>query len=141
MSTVLWANSLLDGVVASDESDKYALYKHAKKLDEICRSAGGHSFEAICDSTDLNFNLNDDAELPEGMTSTNEVMAKSGVWMEAADAVRMLSAALAHIREKQTRFGLLKNEHDEVVEELEESIAYAKTAAASGAKFNFSIVM
>ncbi|MCE9522062.1 MAG: hypothetical protein K8S25_06475 [Alphaproteobacteria bacterium] len=140
MSTVLWANFLLNGIVTSDESDKPALHKHATKLDGICLDTSKLSFEAICDSTDVTFNLGDE-ELPEGMASTNEVMAKSGVWMDGAEAVRMLTAALAHIQEKQTRFGLLKNDYEQVVSELEESITHAKAAASSGGKFNFSIVM
>ena len=139
MSTVLWANSLLNGVVTSDEGDKYALHKHAEKLDEICRTTSQCSFLKLCDSTDLQFNLGDE-ELPEGVKSTDEIMAIKGTWIDAADAVRILGAALAHIQLKKTRFGLLKNEHDEVVSELKESMEYAQGAAATGAKFNFSVV-
>lgn len=140
MSTVLWANTLVDGVVTSDESDKLALYKHTKKLDEICRSATGHSFQELCDTTDLEFNLNDD-ELPEGMASTNEVMAKHGKWLDATEAVMLLRAAIAQIETGKIRFGLLANDHDQVVTELTEALAHAQTAVDKNGKFNFSVVM
>jgi hypothetical protein len=140
MSTVLWANELVDGVVASDESDKYALYKHTDKLDEICRRVGRRSFKDLCDTTDLAFNQGDE-ELPPGMTSTDELMARSGKWIAASEAVDLLAAALQEIEGKKVRFGLLKNDHDAVVAELKESQAYAQSASAKGGKFNFSVVM
>lgn len=140
MSTVLWANTLLAGKVTSDEADKPALHRHADKLDQICRRTSQRSFLAICDHTDAEFNLNDDP-LPPGMTSTNELMAIKGHWMDCADAVRMLQAALEHIRAEKTRFGLLRNDHDGVVEELQQAIAYAESGVVGGARFNFSVVM
>lgn len=140
MSTVLWANTLLNGAVTSDQSDKFALYKHNDKLDEICLRTSQHSFQKLCDSTDLQFNLGD-AELPDGIQSTDELMAINGVWASADEVVKILHAALADIQAKKTRFGLLRNDHDDVVAELEESIAYAQSAVSNGAKFNFSIVM
>lgn len=140
MSTVLWANELVGEVVTSDESDKYALYKHAAKLDEIGQRIARKSFKSLCDTTDLEFNLGDD-ELPSGMTSTNELMAKNGAWMAAYEAVSLLSALIAEIATKKVRFGLLKNDHDAVLAELKESLSHAQGAAAKGGKFNFSVVM
>lgn len=118
MSTVLWANALVDGVVTSDESDKYALYKHADKLDEICRRLLQRSFNDLCDTTDLEYNLSDEDELPQGLTSTNELMAARGKWVMAADAVELLTAVIHEIDARKTRFGLLKNDHDAVLAEL-----------------------
>jgi hypothetical protein len=141
MSTVLWANYLSEGSVVSDESDKYALYKHMDKLDDLAASNKLLAFSSLCDSTDIEFNLADDAELPPGMESTNEVMAQKGVWVEAKDAVHLFESLLSVIKAKKTRFGLLKNDHDAVLEELAESLAFAKTAAEKAAKFNFAIVM
>lgn len=140
MSTVLWANYLAGGVVTTDASDKHALFKHADKLDSVCRASGLPPFSEICDSTDMRFNV-DDIELPEGMQSTDELMAQNGVWMEGKSAVEMLERLLAAIESKQIRFGAIKNNYDDVVAELEESIAFAKVAAENGARFNFSIVM
>jgi hypothetical protein len=141
MSTVLWANQLIDGQVTSDESDKYALYRHLDKLDSICKSAGIPPISSFCDSTDLRFNMDENLELPPGMNSTNELMAQEGIWIDAAVAEQHLSRLLKVIREKKTRFGLIRNDHDLVIAELEESIAWTKDAAACKAQFNFCIVM
>ena len=141
MSTVLWANLLIDGEVSSDESDKAALHRHADKLDGIFQRAAGVSLQSFCDTTDLEYNLGDDEELPEGMTSTHQVMARSGKWIAAAEAVRAITAALAEIEARKTRFGLLRNDHDAVVAELKESLDYARSTQAPDARFNFSIVM
>jgi len=140
MSTVLWANKLVGEVVTSDESDKYALYKHADKLDEIGLRVAQKSFKSLCDTTDLEFNLGDD-DLLNGMVSTNELMAKNGKWMDASEAAILLSSLISEIETKKVRFGLLKNDHDAVLAELKESLSYAQDSAAKGGKFNFSVVM
>ncbi len=57
MSTVLWANLLLEGKVSSDENDNYALYKHSKKLDKLTRELGVSGFSSVQDFTDIQFNL------------------------------------------------------------------------------------
>ena len=141
MSTVLWTNSLLDGRVETEESDKYALYRHTDKLDKICKTLNIPPFSTFCDSTDLRFNLDDKLELPEGMQSTNELMARDGVWLEAQEAVLWMEKLLAEIRSKKIKFGFLKDDHNNVVSELEESLVFARAAAAKQGKFNFSIVM
>jgi hypothetical protein len=139
MSTVLWVNQLLDGVVTSNTDDKYALNAHLKKLDALCKAQNLLLLSAMCDSTDLQFSFGD-AELPAGMTSTNELMAVSGVWVSAADAVAVLAPLLAHIQASAPRFGLFRNDYGAVVEELTEALMFAQASAALGAKFNFSIV-
>ncbi len=55
MSTVLWANALLDGRVNSDQDDRYALYRHLDKLDRVCRSLGLPPLSDVCDTTDSRF--------------------------------------------------------------------------------------
>lgn len=141
MGTVLWANHLHNnGDVTSDESDKWALYKHADKLDKLATAAKVEPFSSLFDHTDLQFNMGDD-ELPDGMESTNELMACDGVWKSAEDALVILNGLLAVITVEKTRFGVMKNDYDAVLSELSESIEYAKKAIESGAKFNFSVVM
>ncbi|NHZ93201.1 hypothetical protein F2P45_29935 [Massilia sp. CCM 8733] len=141
MSTVLWANYLIDGVVSSDQSDKYALHEHIDQVDEICRDTGLVPLSAWCDSTDLAFNIGDEDELPDGIESTDELMATDGVWTDAGVAVDALEQLLAAIQEKRIVFGAQGDAHDDIVQELEESIAYAQEAAAVNGKFNFSVVM
>ncbi|ODB98721.1 hypothetical protein A3197_14970 [Candidatus Thiodiazotropha endoloripes] len=140
MSTVLWANVLIDGKVDSDESDKYALYKYTKKLDEISKSLNVVGFKAAQDITEMQCNISDD-DLPEGMESTDELMAKEGVWISGSEAVEMLEIIISHITEKGVRFGLLGNDHEEVVRELKESLLVAKRAKSENGAFNFSVVM
>ena len=140
MSTVLWANVLVDGVVQSDQEDRYALYNHGDKLDSLCKTLGLPSILEICDTTDLRYNM-DDLELPPGVESTNEVMATQGAWIATDEAIRMLETLLAHIRAKGTRFGLLNNQHTEVVTELSEVIAYLQANATTAQRFNFCVVM
>jgi hypothetical protein len=59
MSSVLWANALLRGTVTSDESDKWALYRHTDKLDELTRTLKLLPFASLCDATDAEFHLGD----------------------------------------------------------------------------------
>lgn len=139
MSTVLWANRLAEAEVVSDEQDKYALYRHTGKLDRICRALGLPPFSGLCDTTDMEVNFGR-IDLPEGMTSTTELMARQGVWTAADDAARLLGSLLAHVQQDGTRFGLLRNDHEHVVAELQESLDFARGAADAGARFNFSIV-
>ena len=139
MSTVLWANHLLNGKVMSDQSDKSALYKHTEKLDKLASAAAVEPFSSLLDHTDAQFNLGDD-DLPDGMESTNELMARDGVWKSAEQALAILDGLLALINAEKPRFGVIKNDYDAVIQELSESIEYAKKARAAGAKFNFSVV-
>lgn len=139
MSTVLWANYLVDDVVSSDESDKFALYEHLDQIDDICRDIGLVPLSDWCDSTDLAFNIGEEDDLPDGIDSTDELMAAGGVWTDAGVALDALEQLLATIQEKHIVFGD-DNAHDAIVQELEESIACAQEAAAAGGKFNFSIV-
>lgn len=141
MSTVLWANRLLAaGEVASDESDKWALYKHAGKLDKLAKAAKLAPFSSLLDYTDMQYNLGDD-ELPEGLASTTALMARDGVWQPADAALVILNGLLVTIRSEKPRFGLLSNDYDAVVAELLESIQFAESANEHGARFNFSVVM
>ena len=140
MSTVLWANLLVNGEVKSEQADRSALYTHGEKLDAITKQLGLPSFLAACDTTDARFNT-EDLDLPSGVTSTDEVMARQGDWIEVADAVAMLESLLHHIRTNNVRFGLLRNQHQEVVTELTEVIAFVKAGGTAAQKFNFSVVM
>ncbi len=141
MSTVLWANHLLNnGGVVSDESDKWALYKYADKLDKLASVAGLEPFSSLLDHTEMQFNLGDD-ELPDGIQSTNDLMARNGMWKSDDDALGILNGLFAAITTEKPRFGVMKNDYDAVIAELSESIKYAEKARKLGVKFNFSVVM
>jgi hypothetical protein len=138
MSTVLWANLLEAGAVRGQEADLAALHRHQGKLAKLSRQLGLSVFPAAVDSTDLLFNA-DRLELEPGMTSSNELMAKRGAWMPADVMRSELQKLLDHVRGQSVRFGLLRNDHAEVVADLDEALTFFLTAAA-GAKANFCIV-
>jgi len=140
MSTVLWANVLVAGQVTSDEVDHAALYRHAGRLDALTRSLGLHPFLELCDTTDQRFNV-EGFELPAGMASTNELMAAQGAWMPFGEATTMLQALRDHIATANVRFGLLNYQQPQVLAELDEVIAFAKTHASRAERFNFSVVL
>ena len=139
MSTVLWANLWIDGIVECESEDRAALYAHAKALDALTRKLGLPSFLALCDTTDVRYNL-DEFDLPEGMTSTDQVMARDGAWLPLSDALAMLEGLLARVVEREVRFGWWRNAHGEVVAELRAVIAFARAAEGRAQKFNFGIV-
>lgn len=139
MSTVLWANLLVAGEVRSAESDLSALYKHSGKLDQLAKKLDQPSFVGVCDTTDMRFNA-DEFTLPDGVDSTDVVMAKEGVWIELDAARRMLEALATEIRRDNIRFGLLQNQQTQVLEELSEVLSFIREASPEAAKFNFSIV-
>ena len=140
MSTVLWANYLVDGQVVSEEADYPALYHHVDKLDEICHKLEIIPISDMVDSTDREFNALD-MELPEGMESTTDIMAAEGRWIAADEAVEAMDELKAYLIEHYPHIGLLHNATPDIITELEESIDWAITAESLSAKFNFSIVM
>ena len=140
MSTVLWANTLVDGVVETNQVDLYALYKHAKKLDKLTKKLGTVGFIDSQDFTDYQFNLSDD-ELPDGMESTDQLMVTDGVWISGFDAVAMLQALIEHISANKIKFGLFTDDAESVLEELKESLEVAQKARDNNGMFNFAVIM
>ena len=140
MSTVLWGNLLVNGKVICDEEDKYVLYKHSEKLNKLSLKLDVGSFSGVQDTTDMQFNLGDD-ELPEGMESTDEMMAVKGTWISSGDAKAMLEALINHISSDNVRFGFLSNDVADVLSELKQVLGFLNENDAENAKFNFSVVM
>ena len=129
MSNVLWANILIDGEVICDEEDKYALYDRVEELEEISKQLSVHSFEGAQDFTDMQFCLSEE-ELPDGIESTDEIMAQEGTWICIEEAKKMISSILDK----------LKNDK-EIASELEQVLSFINENNKTGAKFNFSVVM
>ncbi len=140
MSTVLWCNTLINNQLKSDESDKYYLYKHTKKLDKLCKALNLDLFSSAQDSSDMQVNLGV-IDLPDIMQSTDELMMDSGVWIEGAQAVEMIEKLVQAITDQNIRFGLVTNDSEEVLFELNESLNSAKDANLKRGMFNFSVVM
>jgi len=140
MSTVLWANYLLDGKVVSDEIDHYAIYKYTNKLDAICIKIGVMPLSEMLDFTDMEYNTNE-MQLPAGVESTSQLMAKTGNWVDATKALNALDHLNAYLIEHYPRIGLLQNATPDIIDELEECLDWASKAESLSAKFNFSVVM
>jgi hypothetical protein len=88
----------------------------------------------------MQFNISDD-ELPEGVESTDEIMAQNGVWVPGSEATRMLDELISHISSQKIKFGLFKDDVEEVLDELNKSLEVAKKARSANGMFNFAIVM
>ncbi len=140
MGIVLWANRLDAGRVVSDQADKVALYRHARKIDRLTRSLRTITFLSTHDTTDAEFNASELVAVGS-VASTDQIMAISGVWVPATDAVRMMEALIRHIEQAKVRFGIFRDDATEVIRELEESLLVARQAAACGGRFNFSVVV
>lgn len=139
MNSDLWSNYLVDKIVTSDGSDKFVRYEYSKKLGQNSRRSGVAPFLEGQDTTDAEFNVSD-MELPEGMESTDELMAANRRWIEAQNAVEMIEALLDTIENENIRFSVLTNSSDMVVEDLKESLIFAKEAASKSGKFNFAVI-
>lgn len=61
--------------------------------------------------------------------------------MPVSDAIALLEALRKHIVDRKVRFGLLGNQHQDVVAELDAVLDFARAEAASAGQFNFSVVM
>ena len=137
MGSVLWVNQLTStGEVITDDSDKWALFKSCDALDVLAKKAYVKPFTGLFDHTDLEYNLSDE-DLPDDIESTTELMAKSGVWVSADQALNILDGLLAYI---QANSEVIKNQ-EAVLTELTESIAFVNQALEKGNKFNFSVIM
>lgn len=141
MSTVLWANYLLDnGEVVSDESDKWALFEYSDVLDEVASAAGLEPFSTLIDDTDFQFNMSDADELPDGIASTDELMARDGIWREAGEALAILNG-LYDVLSQERPDDIEEEDYEDLLEELSETIEFAKQAHELGAKFNLAVIM
>ena len=140
MSTVYWSNALVGDTVSSDNEDLYALYKHTKKLDSLCSTLGLREISSFIDNTDLMVNL-EQLDMPDGMESTDELMAAQGNWTDAALAADVLEKLCEHVKENEIRFGLVSNARSDIIEELELCAKFARAAAENGGRFNLAVVM
>lgn len=61
------------------------------------------------------------------------------MWIDGADAVTMLQGLLDSLTAKPQRFGLLKDDYAEVMEELRESLTFAQTAAQHNARVSIFV--
>lgn len=140
MSMVLWAYVRVRGQALSDGTDRLALYRHRNRLDVLSRRLELPPFLSACDTTDLHYNTSDQA-LPEGLSSTDEVMARSGQWLPMGQALALLEGLLIHVENQRPRLGLLRNDREAVATELREVLAFVRSWVQEADAFNFAVVM
>ena len=136
MGMVLWANTLIEGKVSTDENDKFALYKHSDKLDKLSKQFDILQLSSLHDFTDMKWNMLDD-DLPNGIESTTDLMAQEGIWVSGDEAVKVLESLLNLLTNDEVEVA----DRDEIFQELEESLVYTKKAKEQNGKFNYSVVM
>lgn len=118
MATVLWANILVGRDVQRDQRDKWALYKHRRKLERLSRNLQVTPFSEACDDTD----------------------ARDGRWLSVEDAERLLETLLLYISTQKLRMGWFRDDRLIVERELTDAIQFLQHAKVSGGRFNFSVV-
>jgi hypothetical protein len=139
MSTVLWANYRQNGQVVAEQADYRGLYEHTEKLDEFCRKLELPAFSGLQDTTDAQCNAGL-LELPAGMASSDELMARDGVWIDAETAVELMDTLKVYLIEHYPHIGLVHNATPDLINELEQVLDFAMQAESLGADFNFSVV-
>lgn len=133
----IWVNRLADGVVTSDETDKSALVRHAGKLDRICRRLGVRPLSEFHDATEARAQL----EEPDDPTLTGwDLLARDGAWFDPSEGLAVLDALLAHLEDTPVRFGLLSDDHGEVLRDLRDARASVAGARDAGARFHLGLV-
>ena len=141
MSTVIWVNYLRDGKVSSDESDKWALYRFAGKLDRLCSKLGLPPLSGFHDTTDARANLEPETGDGTEIPNTWETMAETGDWYFPDDGLRVIEALLAELERNPVRFGFFGDRYGDVVAELKEARASIARAKTMEAQFHLCVVL
>ena len=140
MNKVLTLNSLNGETVTSDRADKNTLGEFSNKLDKICRKHGVFLFSELMDYTHFSLGRGG-IPFPEGMSLNDEVMAEHGKWFDAEDVYNQLSTLKNILQQKPIRFGLFKDQNDQILLELDECINFIKIAKEQGYKVNISVTV
>ena len=139
MSTALWLYYRVGETASSSQEDLIYLYRNAPKLDRICRNLSLKPLSEFHDLTDAKFNLGNE-ELPDGMSSTTELMIKRGSWHPVNDGLSTFSALLQWLMANPTRFGVLGNDYQEILDELTLCVKSLESQKASPCEFNLCVV-
>ncbi|MEM9642103.1 MAG: hypothetical protein AAGA19_11445 [Pseudomonadota bacterium] len=139
MGSVLWANTLHEGVCTCDQNDLPSLLANQKKIDKIMMAVGAMSVSDMCDMTDLQVNA-DVIEMPDHMDSTDELMIEQGVWVDLKIARDSLVKLRDHLEEQKPRIGLIRDAREDILEELELTLRFIAKQDAVGTRFNFAYV-
>lgn len=139
MSTALWLYFREGQAASSSQEDLFFLYRHAGKLDRICRSLALKPLSEFHDVTDARFNLGDEP-LPDGMSSTVDLMVERGTWHPISDGLSTFSELLRWLRANPTRFGLLRDDYQAVLDELAQCVKSLESRQVGSCEFNLCVV-
>jgi hypothetical protein len=139
MSTALWLYYREGETASTNQEDLVSLYRHASKLDRICRNLSLIPLSEFHDLTDAKFNMSNEA-LPDGISSTTELMTKRGSWHPVNDGLSSLSALLQWLSTNPTRFGVLGNDYQKILDELTICVKSLESRAESPCEFNLCVV-
>ena len=139
MSTALWLYYREGKTASSNQEDLIFVYRHAAKLDRLCRNLSLKPLSEFHDITDAKFNLGNEG-LPDGMSSTVDLMVDRGSWHPVNDGLSTFSALLQWLRANPTRFGVLGNDYQEVLDELTPCVESLESKKAGPYEFNLCVV-
>jgi len=141
MSTVIWVNYLKEGRVSSDESDKWAVYRFAGKLDRVCGRIGVRKLSDFHDTTDAEANLAPELGRDDAGVDTYRLMAEQGQWFDPDEGLAVLGKLLGELRAHPVHFGILSDRYTDVMADLEECERSIQKAKADGSRFHLCVVM
>jgi hypothetical protein len=136
MSQVIWVNSLIDGEVKADESDKPYLLRFAGRLDRLCD--GQREFSDFIDYTESRAVISGDYQ---GFKDGWELIKHKGSWYEPEEGLTVLTALIEKIEREKPRFGLFSDKSGEVLSELKQCLAALEKIASAQGRFHFGVVM
>ena len=125
MSMAFVGYQLIGEEMISDDSDKYLMCQYLDEIDKICvERIGINKLSSLCE-----FDIDNE------FGSSEEVL-----WVEPNIALELLSALQSWLKQQTSLEFLSEEQHNCLLEEIEESIDLAQLASENNAKFNLSLV-
>ena len=103
-----------------------------RSIGDIARSEGH-------DLTDAEFNMGA-ASLPAGMSDTRELMMLKGSWHPVSDGEATFSTLLEWLKANPTRFGMLRDDYQSILAELEHCLNCFESRGGREGDFNLCVV-
>ena len=139
-NTCLCVYQLKNGKLSSEKIDREVLYKHARKLDKICKSLNITPLSDFFETTYADSYLMQRG-LPEKYKDFKEWIKAEGNWNDPQEGEAALSGLLTHLKGHKQRFGLWHDDYPHVVKELECAIGHIAGARKNAAKFALAVVV
>ncbi len=125
MSMAFVGYQLIGEEMISDDSDKYLMSQYLDEIDSICvEHLGINKLSSLCE-----FDIDNE------FGSSEEIL-----WVEPNVALELLSTLQSWLKQQTQLEFLSEAQHDVLLDEIEESIAFAQLASENNAKFNLSLI-